>query len=71
VAEAGKEASYRLLDRDRYGFPPWAFGVCGGVAPTADEFFQRLASVAVSRRTTLAYGRRAVSMRDNSAHQRR
>ena len=56
VAEAGKETSYRSLDRTRYGFLPLAFDVFGGVAPTADDFFQRLAAIAVRKRTTLTEG---------------
>jgi hypothetical protein len=56
VVEAGKEALYSLLDRDHYGFLPWAFDVFGGVAPTADEFFLRFAAGAVRKRTTLKDG---------------
>jgi hypothetical protein len=56
VAEAGKETSYRSLDRTRYGFLPLAFDVFVGVAPTADDFFQRLAAIAVRKRTTLTEG---------------
>jgi hypothetical protein len=44
------------LDRTRYGFLPLAFDVFGGVAPTADDFFQRLAEIAVRKRTTLTEG---------------
>jgi hypothetical protein len=44
------------LDRTRYGFLPLAFDVFGGVASTADDFFQRLAAIAIRKRTTLTEG---------------
>jgi hypothetical protein len=47
---------HRSLDRTRYGFLPLAFDVFGGVAPTANDFFQRLAAIAVRKRTTLTEG---------------
>ena len=56
VAEAGKEASYSTLDHGRYVFMPLTFDVHGGVAPKADEFFQRLAAIAVRNRTSLTEG---------------
>jgi hypothetical protein len=56
VAEAGKEASYVTMDRDRRDFMPVALDVHGGVTPTADEFFQRLAAIAVRKRSSLTEG---------------
>ena len=47
VAEAEKEARYGLLGRARHDFLPLALDVFGRLAPMADDFFMRLAAVAV------------------------
>ena len=56
VAEEKKEASYFSLEREFYNFLPLAFDVFGGAAPKAEDFFKRLASMAVTKRTGLSEG---------------
>ena len=57
MAEEKKEASYFSLEREFYDFLPLAFDVFGGAAPNkAEDFFKRLASMAVTKRTGLSEG---------------
>jgi hypothetical protein len=56
VAEEKKEASYFSLEREFYDFLPLAFDVFGGAAHKAEDFFKCLASMAVTKRTSLSEG---------------
>jgi hypothetical protein len=51
IAEEKKEVSYAALDRNSHDFLPLAFDVFYGMAPRADKFLRRLASIVVTRRT--------------------
>ena len=56
IAEEKKDASYAALDRSSLDFLPLALDVFGGLAPRADDFVRRLASIVVTRRTGYSEG---------------